>query len=370
MNAIKAVCCLIAGAVLLAAASIAPTLRLLSWLFVPDVGAQALLTSIHILQWKPYVMYMTLLYRPRASLLFMYFYDRHYLLSIVSYFGINISSWKFWALWFVCPHLVLSYLTLAVCHGLSLFMQFTQCFQLFIVYAGSLLEAAGEVYQLYNLNTASLLRHRFKIRSTLLCIALYVCADFLWTPLLYLIHTAYIGLSCVTILVLSTLGIEMTYYMWTMGSISVGYACWRQKVSDSRERIRNTTTSINNDGDAQELAPALRHLLLRVLNVNAGTQRAAQQLPASLVLPELTDAQEEQLPPELTCAACKSLINTPVIVPSGSSYCKDCILGSLNADNYFDPATRQPLTQDDLRFNRGLHDAALRWCEQVGIEVT
>lgn len=368
MNDIKRLCYLAAGTLLPAAASIAPILRFLAWLFVPDVGAQALLTSVHVLQWKSYFMYMTLLYRPRTALLFMYLYDRSYLLSIASYFGVNIDSWKFWVLWLASPGIVLSYLTLAVCHGLNMLTQFTPCFHLFVVYLCSLLNAHAELSQLYSFNFSmpnknSLLALR---KPTLICVTLCLCPYFLWTPLLYMIQLLFMGLICIVLAFFAVLFLSLLMYILDKRSISAGYDSWKQAIYRSRSNENGSTTTTNN----RDSAGALREMLLRALDINTGTERAAAQLPASLQLPELSDEQEEQLPPELICPTCKSLLNVPVIVPSGCSYCKQCILDSLSANNYFDPVTRESLTQDDLRFNRGLHDAALRWCKQMGIEVT
>lgn len=362
MNEAQRTSCMVVLAILLQAiVTVAPTLRFLAWLFVPDVGAQALLTSEIILQWKAYFMWLALLYRPRTAFIFMYFYDYDYLFSIASYLSVDINSWFFWSHWFVSPGIILSYLILAVCHGLNGLTQFVHCFHLFIVYEASLYLLWEELHCLYSLRMID--THIIpKLRSTLVCIFLCICSDILWTPLMYSVYILHIVLACLLFFSLSFVLVALVFFVFQMRSVTAGYEHWKQRIFHGN---RVESNSVNNGYNVTS-----KELLCRLMNVNIGTERSAQQLPPSLQLPKLSEEQREQLPSELVCPLCKDLFNVPVSVPSGYSYCKECILASLRSDNYFDPVSRQQLTQDDLRFNRGLHDTVLRWCKERGVVIS
>jgi len=76
---------------------------------------------------------------------------------------------------------------------------------------------------------------------------------------------------------------------------------------------------------------------------------------------------KEEIPEHFCCPITLSLMNDPVIAPSGHSYEREAILGHLSKHTT-DPLTNGPLSIADLRPNRALKDAISAFKLKHGIE--
>jgi len=74
----------------------------------------------------------------------------------------------------------------------------------------------------------------------------------------------------------------------------------------------------------------------------------------------------EEIPEHFCCPITLSLMNDPVISPSGHSYEREAILEHLGKHKT-DPLTNEPISIGDLRPNRGLRDAITAFKEKHGI---
>jgi len=102
-------------------------------------------------------------------------------------------------------------------------------------------------------------------------------------------------------------------------------------------------------------------LLKRILNP---PERVPLHSPAKIKSKPII---KEEIPEHFCCPITLSLMNDPVIAPSGHSYEREAILGHLSKHTT-DPLTNGPISIADLRPNRGLKDAISAFKLKHGIE--
>ena len=69
-------------------------------------------------------------------------------------------------------------------------------------------------------------------------------------------------------------------------------------------------------------------------------------------------------PEEFLCPVSLEIMTDPVVLPSGNSIDRSSILNMIANGQKFDPLTREPITEKDLRDNRNLKTRIEKWCKK------
>lgn len=317
--------------------------KLNKWLpYVPEIEPV-------INDWKFCAFFCMFLQKPRACVIFLFYWDPEYLQQFACYLNSDIYGHNFWIVVLLFPHVVRCYMAIAfsgsVLRGRNI--------KLFMLVSTALID------QIYELNFLRQSRNWIKLPLSVLfyliliplCCFLVLQLPF---PFNYIPYSLMILLPVVKMLSsLDLLYVLMTCMIGIEGNSSADV------MSKISEFVKGW---INECKIFDEYSIWVAQMISRFLYiVEGGFPRVDNTLPDFKLT--LTEEQQSKVPSYLTCTVCKEFIIVPVITPSGNSYCKSCCEELLKSGILKDPLSGKAINDLSLYFNRALYVSSLAWLD-------